>query len=49
MEIDYNIKPDDLKEQLIRFWDISGEKILKIESEYYQGSGAPVITVNGKY
>jgi unsaturated chondroitin disaccharide hydrolase len=49
MIIDYDIKPDDLKEKLDRFWGISGEKILRIESEYDQGLGAPVCTVNGKY
>lgn len=49
MKIDYNIKPEDLKGKLDRFWRLSGEKILRIESEYNQVSGAPVFTVNGKY
>jgi hypothetical protein len=49
MNIDYNIKPDDLKEKLDLFWKLSGEKILKIESEYDTTKGAPVFTVNGKY
>ncbi|MCX6237528.1 MAG: glycoside hydrolase family 88 protein [Bacteroidia bacterium] len=49
MIIDYNIKPEDLKEKLNRFWGLSGEKILRIESEYNQRLGAPVFTVNGKY
>lgn len=49
MIIDYNINPEDLKVKLDRFWDLSGEKILRIESEYDQNSGAPVFTVNGKY
>ena len=33
MIIDYNIKPENLKEKLNLFWKLSGEKILKIESE----------------
>jgi unsaturated chondroitin disaccharide hydrolase len=49
MIIDYNIKVDDLKEKLHRFWDYSGEKILRIESEFDQELGAPVFTVDGKY
>ncbi len=49
MIIDYNIKPGDLKEKLDRFWSLSGEKILRIESEYNRDLGAPVFTVNGKY
>lgn len=49
MIIDFNIKPEDLKEKLSRFWALSGEKILSIEKEYNQRLGAPVITINGKY
>ena len=49
MIIDYNIKPENLKEKLNLFWKLSGEKILKIESEYHPAKGAPVFTVNGKY
>ena len=49
MIIDYNIKPADLREKLDRFWKLSGEKIVRIESEYNQDLGAPVFTVKGKY
>ncbi len=49
MIIDYNLKAEDLKAKLDRFWNLSGEKILSIESEFDQRSGAPVFTVNGKY
>jgi len=49
MIINSYIKPDDLKEKLDFFWKLSGEKILKIESEYDTTKGAPVFTVNGKY
>ncbi|MDP3433596.1 MAG: glycoside hydrolase family 88 protein [Bacteroidota bacterium] len=49
MIIDFNINPENLKEKLDHFWKLSGEKILKIESEYDTTKGAPVFTVNGKY
>ncbi len=49
MIINNRLKPEDLKEKLNAFWKLSGEKILKIESEYDSTQGAPVFTVNGKY
>ena len=49
MIIDFNLKPENIKEKLDLFWKLSGEKILKIESEYDISKGAPVFTVNGKY
>ena len=49
MLINYNLKPEDLKGKLDRFWELSGEKILNIESEYDPKAGAPVFTVDGKY
>jgi hypothetical protein len=49
MIIDYKVNPADLKEKLERFWNLSGEKIKKIESDYDSALGAPVFTVNGKY
>lgn len=49
MVIDDRLKPEDLKERLKLFWDLSGEKILRIESEFNPEKGAPVFTVNGKY
>ena len=49
MIINNSIKAGDLKEKLDLFWKLSGEKILKIESEYDTSKGAPVFTVNGKY
>ncbi len=49
MIINFEIKPEDLKTKLERFWNLSGEKILRIESEYNPNKGAPVFTVNGKY
>ncbi|MFT7249439.1 MAG: unsaturated chondroitin disaccharide hydrolase [Psychromonas sp.] len=49
MQIDFNIKPADLKTKLADFWKLSGDKILDIERNYDVSKGAPVFTVNGKY
>lgn len=49
MIVNENIKLSDLKAKLNRFWKLSGEKIIKIESEYDHTQGAPVYTANGKY
>ncbi len=49
MVIDSNLKTEDLKGKLAHFWSLSGEKILRIESEYDKKSGSPVFTRNGKY
>ncbi len=49
MIINYDIKPEDLKVKLESFWELSGAKILSIESDYDHTSGAPVFTVDGKY
>ncbi|HWR99784.1 MAG TPA: hypothetical protein VN249_04165 [Prolixibacteraceae bacterium] len=49
MNLDYLIKPADLKGKLDRFWTLSGEKIKAIESEYDKTQGAPVFTKKGKY
>jgi unsaturated chondroitin disaccharide hydrolase len=49
MNIDFKLTPGDLSAQLRRFWQLSGEKILAIESDYDPASGAPVFTVAGKY
>ncbi len=49
MIIDYKIKPEDLQKKLGQFWELSGQKISRIESEYDTSRGAPVFTVNGKY
>ena len=49
MIIDYNMKPEDLKDKLNNFWLLSGEKINRISREYDPSKGSPVFTVNGKY
>lgn len=49
MNVGNNIKVHDLKQKLDNFWDLSGEKIIRIESEFDPSAGAPVFTINGIY
>lgn len=49
MKINRSIQATDLVPALGRFWELSGEKIRRIESEYDTGQGSPVFTVGGKY
>lgn len=49
MIIDNLIEIENLTSKLSEFWQLSGKKILMIESEYDTNKGAPVFTVNGKY
>ena len=49
INIDFQCNPEDLRKKIDFFWELSGEKIKKIEK--YSGTlkGSPVFTVNGKY
>ncbi len=49
MKIDNTLIPGQLLPKLERFWTLSGDKIRLIESDYDQGRGSPVFTVNGLY
>jgi unsaturated chondroitin disaccharide hydrolase len=49
IQIDYRLKPDDLKKKLDLFWELSAEKIKDIDSQYDPSKGSPVYTVEGKY
>ncbi|MCY1723455.1 hypothetical protein OU798_24095 [Prolixibacteraceae bacterium Z1-6] len=49
IHIDFNLKPDDLKKKLELFWELSGEKIKRIDKKYDASKGSPVFTVNGEY
>lgn len=49
MRINEEIKPEDLKKALERFWDLSGKKIMLIRKEYDVSQGSPVFTRKGKY
>ena len=49
MIVDANLKVEDLKGLLQKFWALSGDKITSIEQEYDVSKGSPVFTVGGKY
>lgn len=49
IEINNKLKIDDFKSKIRLLWNLSGEKIERIISEYDELKGAPVFTVNGKY
>lgn len=49
LDINHKISADDLTSKLRRLWELSGEKILSIESASTPDSGTPVFTVAGKY
>ena len=49
IQINYSLKPEDLNQKLKNFWELSGKKILAIQSEYDETNGSPVFTKNGKY
>jgi unsaturated chondroitin disaccharide hydrolase len=49
VKIDFDLHPSDLAARLRRFWQLSGEKILAIQSTYDAAAGSPVFTVAGKY
>lgn len=49
IDIDQGLKPQDLAEDLQRFWPISGQKIHDLCTLYDPESGSPVYTVKGRY
>lgn len=49
MEILNHLNPEDLKEKIETLWELSGQKILSVDSNYDRQQGAPVFTVNGQY
>jgi unsaturated chondroitin disaccharide hydrolase len=49
MKIDYKIRPENFSGKLRRFWERSGEKVLRIAQRYDPAKGSPVFTVRGKY
>jgi hypothetical protein len=49
VKIDFQLKPNNLKKKLDLFWELSGKKIKRIDSDYDASKGSPVFTVNGKY
>lgn len=49
MKIDDYLSANDLASPLARVWELSAEKIDRIEREFDNAQGAPVYTVAGKY
>src|ERR1700759_855149 len=49
IKIDLTLKPSDLSAKLNKFWQLSGEKIQLIETNYDVSKGSPVFTSQGKY
>ena len=47
--INHDLKLKDLEPIIKNFWELSGEKISKIEKEYQHEKGSPVFTIEGKY
>ncbi|KAA2242921.1 glycosyl hydrolase [Chitinophaga agrisoli] len=46
---DASLEPSAFKDKLVRFWELSAEKIWHIEQQYDSKQGAPVFTRNGRY
>jgi unsaturated chondroitin disaccharide hydrolase len=49
MRIDYELQPADLLSVLRRFWEVSADKIDRLDREYDASQGSPVFTVEGRY
>jgi hypothetical protein len=49
ININYDLRPEELSDKLGKFWNLSADKIRSIENEYDSTKGSPVFTVNGKY
>ncbi|MEI6788656.1 MAG: glycosyl hydrolase [bacterium] len=49
IKINKALTPVKLKRNLARFWNVSGDKILRMDREYDESKGAPVFTRQGRY
>jgi unsaturated chondroitin disaccharide hydrolase len=49
IQINTDLKPQDLSHKLKRFWELSAQKILLIEKKYDASKGSPVFTIEGNY
>ena len=49
IQIEDALRPVDLMPALRRMWELSGEKILALESGWDPADGSPVFTVEGRY
>lgn len=49
MKIDKQLAVSDLARDLERLWELSGEKLNRMEKEYDESQGSPVFTREGRY
>ena len=49
MKTDPTLTPERLLPDLERFWQMAGQKVRLLESEYDPANGSPVFTVEGRY
>lgn len=49
IDLSQQYSPENLQSKIERVWQLSAEKILRIEKEFDISKGAPVFTVDGKY
>ncbi len=49
LKINFQLTPEDLREKILRLWDLSAQKILTIEKIYDKSKGSPVFTIKGRY
>ena len=49
LQIEDSIELSELGSSLEQFWGLSGNKILKIDTEYDHSKGSPVFTASGQY
>ncbi len=49
LQTDFQLQPEDIQKKLDLFWELSAEKIKKIEKNYDASQGSPVFTVTGQY
>jgi unsaturated chondroitin disaccharide hydrolase len=49
ININNKLKPADFSDRLIKFWQISGQKIQLIDKRYDESKGSPVFTIGGNY
>ncbi len=47
--VNLELSPSDLSRKLLRFWQLSAEKINLIEKNYDVSKGSPVFTMDGRY
>jgi unsaturated chondroitin disaccharide hydrolase len=49
MKVDFKIRTGDFTAKSRRFWQLSGDKVRRIERTFDPSKGSPVLTVRGRY